>query len=55
MKAAVLNGPQTALSIEDLEVDDEQEEDLIVDDDLDDDRDDDVSAVKEHMEPSNDK
>tara|TARA_B100000405_G_scaffold288054_1_gene236484 strand:- start:120 stop:263 length:144 start_codon:yes stop_codon:yes gene_type:complete len=41
--------------IEDVEVDDDEENDLLVDDDLDDDRDDDVSAVKEHMEPSNEK
>ena len=38
-----------------VEVDDEEEDDLLVGDDLDDDRDDDVSTVKEHMEPSDDK
>ena len=41
--------------IDDVEVDDDEEDDLIVDDDIDDDGDDDVSAVKEHMEPSDDK
>ena len=41
--------------IDDVEVDDDEEDDLLVDDDLDDDRDDDVSAVKGHMEPSDDK
>ena len=41
--------------IEDVEVDEDDEDDLLVDDDLDDDRDDDVSAVKDHIEPSDDK
>ena len=41
--------------IDDVEVDDDEEDDLLVDDDLDGEDDEDVSAVKEHMEPSNDK
>ena len=40
--------------IEDVEVEDDEEDDLLVDDDLDDDRDD-VSEVKGHMEPSDEK
>lgn len=40
--------------IDDVDVDDE-EDDLIVDDDLDGDDDDEVSEVKEHLEPSDDK
>ena len=41
--------------IDDVEVDEEEEDGLLVDDDLDDEGDDDVSAVKEHIEPSGEK
>ena len=41
--------------IEDVEVDDDEEDDLLVDDDLDDDSGDDVSEVKGHIEPGDDK
>ena len=56
--AAANDGPEETdvpSDIDDLEVDDDEEDDLLVDDDLDDDTEDDVSAVKEHMEPSDDK
>ena len=41
--------------IEDIEVDNDEEDDLLVDDDLDDDSGDDVSEVKGHIEPGDDK
>ena len=41
--------------IEDVEVDEDEEDGLLVDDDLEDDSDGDVSEVKGHIEPGDDK